>query len=324
MAEVFISYAREDRAKAEHIARGLAAMGLDAFWDTEIPPGQTWADYIESKLSACKAVIVLWSAHSTKSQWVREEARMGREKAKLIPVMLDASAPPFGFGEVQAADLSQWNGDYKHPDWTRLAHAVHVAARGAISAAAAQPQAPFAAQPAFAAQPQSAAAFQTSAAATGGGWRGQSAASAGPQHPPIAYIQKCFRLYADGKGRARRAEYWWWTLFSVGALVLATVIDMQFGTDYSGAPLYPVTTGLVWLALLAPGISVTSRRLHDINLSGWFAAALAGVSIIGGAVSTEFAVGGVISLLAAAGAIVVGVMPPTPGENQFGPNPKDN
>ena len=57
MADVFISYAREDEAPAARIAQGLEAIGLDVFWDTEIPPGQTWADYIEAKLSACKAVV---------------------------------------------------------------------------------------------------------------------------------------------------------------------------------------------------------------------------------------------------------------------------
>ena len=89
MTDVFISYAREDGAQAERIARGLEAMGLSVFWDNEIPPGQTWADYIETKLNQCAAAVVLWSEHSTKSQWVREEARMGR--SKLIPAKLDAS-----------------------------------------------------------------------------------------------------------------------------------------------------------------------------------------------------------------------------------------
>jgi len=111
MHDVFISYAREDRPRAEQVARGLTALGLDPFWDTDIPPGQSWADYIESKLTNCRAVVVLWSEHSTKSQWVREEARMGRDKSKLIPARLDASAAPFGFGEVQAADLSTWRGE---------------------------------------------------------------------------------------------------------------------------------------------------------------------------------------------------------------------
>src|SRR4029077_14908549 len=111
MADVFISYAREEPPRSEQVARGLAAAESVTVWDTDIPPGQTWADYIEGKLSQCKAVVVLWSEHSTKSQWVREEARMGRDKSKLIPAMLDGSAQPFGFGEVQAANLSTWRGE---------------------------------------------------------------------------------------------------------------------------------------------------------------------------------------------------------------------
>ncbi|MBX3430329.1 MAG: toll/interleukin-1 receptor domain-containing protein [Hyphomonadaceae bacterium] len=124
MADVFLSYAREDTARADQVAKGLAAAGLDVFWDNEIPPGTTWADYIEQKLSQSKALIVLWSEHSTKSQWVREEARMGRDKGVLIPVMIDASQPPFGFGEVQAANLTTWNGEADHPGWRRFVDAV--------------------------------------------------------------------------------------------------------------------------------------------------------------------------------------------------------
>jgi len=124
MADVFLSYAREDRDRAEQVARGLEGAGIAVFWDNEIPPGQTWADYIEQKLTQCKALIVLWSEHSTKSQWVREEARLGRDKGVLIPVMIDASQPPFGFGEVQAANLSSWSGETEHPNWRRFVDAV--------------------------------------------------------------------------------------------------------------------------------------------------------------------------------------------------------
>ena len=124
MADVFLSYAREDTARADQVAKGLAAAGLDVFWDNEIPPGTTWADYIEQKLTQSKALIVLWSENSTKSQWVREEARMGRDKGVLIPVTIDNAQPPFGFGEVQAANLSSWNGEADNPHWRRFVDAV--------------------------------------------------------------------------------------------------------------------------------------------------------------------------------------------------------
>ncbi len=124
MADIFLSYAREDRVRAEQMAQALESAGLDVFWDNEIPPGRTWADYIEQKLSQCKALIVLWSEESVKSQWVREEARMGRDKGVLIPVMIDAVPAPFGFGELQAADLSSWNGEQDHAGWRRFVDAV--------------------------------------------------------------------------------------------------------------------------------------------------------------------------------------------------------
>jgi hypothetical protein len=131
MADVFLSYAREDAARAEQVARGLEQAGIDVFWDNEIPPGTTWADYIEQKLTQCKALIVLWSEHSTKSQWVREEARMGRDKGVLIPVMIDNSTPPFGFGEVQAANLTGWQGEDDNPNWRRFVSAVSNFAKAA-------------------------------------------------------------------------------------------------------------------------------------------------------------------------------------------------
>ncbi len=124
MADVFLSYAREDTARAQQVAQGLEQAGLDVFWDNEIPPGTTWADYIEQKLAQCKALIVLWSEHSTKSQWVREEARMGRDKGVLIPAVFDNAQPPFGFGEVQAANLSSWGGDAEDANWRRFVEAV--------------------------------------------------------------------------------------------------------------------------------------------------------------------------------------------------------
>ncbi|MGD9967681.1 MAG: DUF805 domain-containing protein [Hyphomonadaceae bacterium] len=257
MTDVFISYAREDAAQADRIARGLEAMGLAVFWDNEIPPGQTWADYIESKLNQCAAAIVLWSANSTKSQWVREEARMGR--SKLIPARLDVSEAPFGFGDVQAADLSRWGGDYSDPEWGRFANAVFARARGAGAAAPQPPTTP---------QQQQA------------GWQAASQPQHGEAQPksgalsPIGYIQKCLRLYLDGRGRARRREYGWFFVFAFAVGVIAGILDaLSAGVDpYTGVANSFVFVLIAGLALIAPTISVASRRAHDFGQSGWLAA----------------------------------------------------
>ncbi|UPT61807.1 MAG: DUF805 domain-containing protein [Hyphomonadaceae bacterium JAD_PAG50586_4] len=317
MADIFISYAREDRAAAERIARGLNGMGLEVFWDTEIPPGQTWADYIEGKLTQCRAVIVLWSGSSTKSQWVREEARMGREKAKLIPVLLDGTPAPFGFGEVQAADLSAWTGDQNHADWVRFSRAVYATARGADAPppAAPQPQAAWsapapAAAPAWS-DPRVAANAETSGA---------------PENlSPIGYIQKCLRLYVNGAGRARRAEYWWWTLGVFVVSIVAYVIDVVlFGfNSYTSQPNTQAVSTILNLAVLAPGISVASRRFHDVGLSGWLVAGFFVAFLVGGGLSAVMPpLGGLILLVAGIGMLVILVLPSKPGENQYGPNPK--
>ena len=298
MADVFISYAREDHPRAEQVARALQAMGLEVFWDTEIPPGQTWADYIEGKLAQCKSVIVLWSQHSTKSQWVREEARMGREKAKLIPAMLDASPMPFGFGEVQAADLSSWSGQSDHPQWRRLAQAVYTAVRGADAPMpalqGAQQQQQYAPPP----PPQPVYTPQNAA--------GASVATSGAEFSPIVAIQKCLRLYADGRGRARRAEYGWFFTFSFALAFAAGFTDaLIWGVNpYTSMANSYVFTIIVGLALICPAIAVASRRAHDFGQSGWLAILTA------------------IPYLGFIASLVFIFIPGQTGENQYGPNPK--
>lgn len=127
MADIFLSYAREDHARAEQIAKALIAAGYEVFWDVEIPPGKSWADVLEEKLAVSKAAIVLWSKISAASKWVREEARVAHDRGKLIPVQIDGTSPPFGFGEIQAADLKGWRGDTSDPQWRALLSAVSTA-----------------------------------------------------------------------------------------------------------------------------------------------------------------------------------------------------
>jgi len=79
-------------------------------------------------------------------------------------------------------------------------------------------------------------------------------------------IGTCFRKYAVFSGRARRAEYWWFILFSLAATLAAAAVDQILQPHQSGGPV----SSLVSLALFLPQLAVTVRRLHDTGRSGWW------------------------------------------------------
>ena len=110
MAGVFVSYAREDAAKAKVIARELEQAGFDIWIDQRISSGSEYSREIEEALRNASAVVVLWSKHSVDSAWVRDEAAEGRDSGRLIPIAIDALRPPIGFRQFQATDMSRWSG----------------------------------------------------------------------------------------------------------------------------------------------------------------------------------------------------------------------
>ena len=75
-----------------------------------------------------------------------------------------------------------------------------------------------------------------------------------------------FQKYVTFSGRATRSEYWYWTLFTFIASVVAILVDSTL-SPFSG--LSPVNT-LVSLGLFLPGLAVSVRRLHDLDSVGWW------------------------------------------------------
>jgi TIR domain-containing protein len=110
MSDVFISYAREDRDKAERLARVCEQQGWTVWWDKVIPPGKKYADVIGQELESAKAVVVLWSRASVASDWVKDEVQEAANRGVLVPALLEKVNPPYGFRQVQTADLSEWDG----------------------------------------------------------------------------------------------------------------------------------------------------------------------------------------------------------------------
>jgi TolB-like protein len=115
MAAIFLSYSREDRGLAEALTRLLEQAGHDVWWDRDIDSGSEFSGEIEAALERADVVLVAWSRASAKSPWVRDEAAIGRDSGRLVPVIIDGSQPPIGFRQFQALDLTGWKGAKKDP-----------------------------------------------------------------------------------------------------------------------------------------------------------------------------------------------------------------
>ena len=110
MADIFLSYNETDRKVAHRLAAMLGSVGWTVWWDRRIPAGETWRSVLEDALENMRCMVVVWSKRSVESEWVYEEASEGRRLGKLVPVMIEPVRPPAGFREIQAADLSGWDG----------------------------------------------------------------------------------------------------------------------------------------------------------------------------------------------------------------------
>ena len=103
--------------------------------------------------------------------------------------------------------------------------------------------------------------------------------------------------FGDFKGRSRRSEYWYFSLFMMIFLIVAAVIDGMLWET-------PILYFVVALAALVPGLAVAVRRLHDTGRSGWHY---------------------LIGLIPLVGPILLLVWfcsDSNPGPNKWGPNPK--
>lgn len=109
--------------------------------------------------------------------------------------------------------------------------------------------------------------------------------------------------YAVFEGRARRKEYWYFTLFNVLIAIGLSVLDSITGTfnPETGVGLFG---GIYTLVIFLPSLGVLIRRLHDTGRTGWWCLIV------------------LVPVLGALVLLVFVILDSEPGENAYGPNPK--
>ena len=124
MADVFLSYSREDLDKARSLAAALEKTKLSVWWDRRIPHGKDFTAYIQEQLDSARCIVVLWSRTSVTSQFVRDEATEGLP-GRLVPALIEDVKQPLGFRQLQAANLSSWDGRRSEEELDRLIQSIN-------------------------------------------------------------------------------------------------------------------------------------------------------------------------------------------------------
>jgi len=108
MADVFVSYANEDRKYTRSMVAALEKQkpGWTVFWDQKINPNESYLERLQKELVSAKSIVVLWSNHSIKSRWVLEEAEYAANRNLLFPAKIETVNIPIGFRTIQTVDLT--------------------------------------------------------------------------------------------------------------------------------------------------------------------------------------------------------------------------
>ena len=124
MADLFVSYARRDRARVAPLVAALEGEGWSVWWDPEIAPGQEFDELIAKELAAARCVVAVWTETSVASRWVRGEAREAADRGKLVPVRFGGVQLPIDVRAIHTTDLDDWRQDPEHPAYQQLVRAV--------------------------------------------------------------------------------------------------------------------------------------------------------------------------------------------------------
>lgn len=132
MVDVFISYRRAQRSRAELIREKLEALGLEVFFDIQgIDGGADFPNVIDHNLRDAKVILACWSElyfeRRPAPDWCMIECRFGLRKGTLVPVAIErfeSDSPPVDLHSVNYFDLSDWRCADDHEDWIRTLSAL--------------------------------------------------------------------------------------------------------------------------------------------------------------------------------------------------------
>jgi adenylate cyclase len=150
MADVFVSYARSDKARVAPLVAAIEAKGWTVWWDPEICAGQEFDRQIAAELKIAAAVLVVWTPNSVESRWVRGEAREGAERGILVPVRFERADLPIDVRALHTTDFDDWGEDPRSPqvqEVIRALDAIVARQRALQSAMAISSSAPSASAP---------------------------------------------------------------------------------------------------------------------------------------------------------------------------------
>ena len=112
------------------IADLLEGQGYSVWWDDDLPAHRAYSEVIEERLKSARAVLVVWSADATRSEWVRAEADAARIMHKLVQLSIDGELPPMPFNQIQCPALKGWSGDRDDRQWRKIKSSVAELVRG--------------------------------------------------------------------------------------------------------------------------------------------------------------------------------------------------
>ena len=136
MADIFLSYSRTDKPRVAPLVAALEAKGWSVWWDMELVPGVDFDSVTAAALKSVRAVVVVWTATSVASRWVRGEARVGADRGVLVPVRFENAELPIDVRAIHTTDFDEWGGDPNSSAFQKLAQSLTALFRGAAPVAA--------------------------------------------------------------------------------------------------------------------------------------------------------------------------------------------